>query len=422
PSWQTRFCCFSPSSKEGYGPGVQLAIGQHRFRCTDALGQGSYGEVWRAQVLSGPSGLREVALKEVRCASEQELHQAVFEVQVMLALERAWTSPSRELRAPRCIEHGVHSCAGGGWAVRTAMTVIPGEPINCFVERSPPPRARPEALRRGCALARRLICDVGPTLEALAPVAWHRDVNPHNILIASAGAEANFWLIDFGLAVDSQSWVGSEGGWRAEYIGGDSRYWPPSSWVMHLLGPDGLDDSPDLCDQYQRRLDVHGLGITALELICSLALRAPAAGAEEVPSSWEPVLQAWASYRESVWQWWALVYHAFSTGADIAPVQAGLLQEGVVEKLVALLARARGALRSCAEQLHGRGEEEDGRLLCTVADMLDEAHAMDIAQAYGRLASPVRALPADRVLRPAPPASSPAAAAPAARQVGALGA
>ncbi|CAK0865241.1 unnamed protein product, partial [Prorocentrum cordatum] len=300
--------------------------------------------------------------------------------------------------------------------------VIPGEPINCFVERSPPPRARPEALRRGCALARRLICDVGPTLEALAPVAWHRDVNPHNILIASAGAEANFWLIDFGLAVDSQSWVGSEGGWRAEYIGGDSRYWPPSSWVMHLLGPDGLDDSPDLCDQYQRRLDVHGLGITALELICSLALRAPAAGAEEVPSSWEPVLQAWASYRESVWQWWALVYHAFSTGADIAPVQAGLLQEGVVEKLVALLARARGALRSCAEQLHGRGEEEDGRLLCTVADMLDEAHAMDIAQAYGRLASPVRALPADRVLRPAPPASSPAAAAPAARQVGALGA
>ena len=38
---------------------------------------------------------------------------------------------------------------------------------------------------------------------------------------------------------------------RTEYIGGDSRYWPPSSWIMHLVGPEGFDHRPDLCDQYQ---------------------------------------------------------------------------------------------------------------------------------------------------------------------------
>ena len=38
---------------------------------------------------------------------------------------------------------------------------------------------------------------------------------------------------------------------RTEYIGGDSRYWPPSSWIMHLVGPEGFDRRPDLCEQYQ---------------------------------------------------------------------------------------------------------------------------------------------------------------------------
>eukprot|EP00438_Fugacium_kawagutii_P035611 Skav231841 [mRNA] locus=scaffold2215:180832:191540:+ [translate_table: standard] len=40
---------------------------------------------------------------------------------------------------------------------------------------------------------------------------------------------------------------------------------------MHLVGPEGFDHRPDLCEQYQRRLDIHGLGITALELLCSVA-------------------------------------------------------------------------------------------------------------------------------------------------------
>ena len=48
-------------------------------------------------------------------------------------------------------------------------------------------------------------------------------MNSHNILIdASAddsniAANASFWLIDFGLAVDSQSWVSEQGRWRIQH-------------------------------------------------------------------------------------------------------------------------------------------------------------------------------------------------------------
>ncbi|CAE7251468.1 unnamed protein product [Symbiodinium natans] len=60
------------------------------------------GEVLGAKGHSEPS---EVALKEVLCRSQSELRQAVFEVQVLLALERA--APHRQLRVPRCIAYKV---------------------------------------------------------------------------------------------------------------------------------------------------------------------------------------------------------------------------------------------------------------------------------------------------------------------------
>lgn len=48
-----------------------------------------------------------------------------------------------------------------------------------------------------------------------------QDVNSHNILVDGAQHDspelcesASFWLIDFGLAVDSQSWVSETGKWR----------------------------------------------------------------------------------------------------------------------------------------------------------------------------------------------------------------
>ncbi|CAL1168589.1 unnamed protein product, partial [Cladocopium goreaui] len=389
---------FSPNSpmvEQDYAEGAEVRMGNHRFICLGALGRGSYGEVWRAKVISGEDHLKEAALKEVLCRSQSELQQAIFEVQVLLALERAAAPHGVELRVPRCISYKV-AASPRGWRVRTAMTVAPGESLDFFMRRPAPPNGgSAPAVRKALVLAARLLRDIGPSLQLLGPIAWHRDVNSHNILIDGApehadetylAQNASFWLIDFGLAVDSQSWVpalfaSARGSSKTqidfwlvtEYIGGDSRYWPPSSWIMHLVGPEGFERRPDLCEQYQRRLDIHGLGITALELLCSVAM---SSGEAEELQLWTPIFRAWKAYREAgtaVWHWWSVVYAVFSTGGDLGPVQSQLVEERLIERLLDLLSKIRRSLRNCAEQLAETAEKPQ-KLLRMIADMLDEGH------------------------------------------------
>eukprot|EP00439_Symbiodinium_sp_Y106_P042285 s2888_g5.t1 len=158
------------AEEDVYSAGAEVEFGNFRFRCADVLGRGSYGEVWRAQVLSakGRSEPSEVALKEVLCRSQSELRQAIFEVQVLMALEQAASPHRLKLRVPRCIAYkepgtgmnlysgGVCSQTGqagrssaparcqvnvcsGGWKVRTAMTLVPGQSLDYFLRQKPPP-------------------------------------------------------------------------------------------------------------------------------------------------------------------------------------------------------------------------------------------------------------------------------------------
>jgi serine/threonine protein kinase len=214
-----------PVENKRYAAGLEVEIGEHRFRCLDVLGKGSYSEVWRGEVLKGGSGEKEVALKEVRCSSQVELQQAIFEVQVLLALERSASSSSHgRSRVPRCISYKVDPC-NNGWKVRTSMTVVPGESLDVFIRHKVTPGVtRESATKRAVLLSAKLLRDISPTLQLLAPIAWHRDVNSHNILIDTVRNDStdvheierltSFWLIDFGLAVDSQSWVTMHGRWR----------------------------------------------------------------------------------------------------------------------------------------------------------------------------------------------------------------
>lgn len=395
------------SENKKYGPGLEIEIGEHRFRCLDVLGKGSYSEVWRGEVLQGGAGAQEVALKEVRCGSQVELQQAIFEVQVLLALERSAPSNNFPMpRVPRCISYKVDPC-NNGWKVRTAMTVVPGESLDVFIRHKPGQNITREiATRRAILLAAKLIRDIAPTLQLLAPIAWHRDVNSHNILIdtvrddSSDPQEINrntsFWLIDFGLAVDSQSWVTVHGRWRTEDIGGDSRYWPPSSWIMHLLGPEGFHGRQALCDQYQTRLDIHGLGITALELLCTIAHNSPPSDTQqqELADAWAHIFSCWHKYRVDVWRWWAAVYSVFSAGGDIAPVQAQMVRDRVVDQLMVLLQDIRDSLRRCVPL----EEESSGLVLSTIADMLDERCTFELTD--------VPAMLGDKAPAPAVPSRS----------------
>merc|ERR1719476_963080 len=142
---------------------------------------------------------------------------------------------------------------------------------------------------------------------------------------------ASFWLIDFGLAVDAATWPQQ---WPSADVAGDVRYWPPSSFLMSFYGPDEISQNQGLCTQYQTRLDVAGLGLTALEVLCSTALSGGCSWASGgVHSSWGNLLEAWAKYWEEVTRWHTMIFQVFATGGDITSLYQQLGQENVVDRV-----------------------------------------------------------------------------------------
>merc|ERR1740130_715604 len=91
-------------------------------------------------------------------------------------------------------------------------------------------------------------------------------------------------------------------------------------------------------------------------------------GPQELTDAWEQIFAVWHKYRVDVWRWWAAVYSVFSAGGDIAPVQAQMVRDRVVEQLIVLLEDIRGALRHCVKL----EEASTGYVLSTIADMVDE--------------------------------------------------
>eukprot|EP00434_Breviolum_minutum_P024121 symbB.v1.2.021293.t1/scaffold1830.1/size100772/2 len=223
-----------------------------------------------------------------------------------------------------------------------------------------------------------------------APLAWHRDVNSHNVLICNEDSEdgvlhakgeeekASFWLCDLGLAVDSQSWTGEESLWRTTDIGGDCRYWPSSCWMVHCFGADYLEERPNLCRQYQSRLDIHALGITAIEILCTgaLALRSAGAPAGDAAACWSDLLDSWKEYHETVSDWWQAIYSVFSCGGDFRPVHAWLVEIAAPEKILVLVGAMRKALHACAED----SDESTANLLRAVAEATHEESSMDLME------------------------------------------
>eukprot|EP00418_Pyrodinium_bahamense_P049326 CAMPEP_0179181712 /NCGR_PEP_ID=MMETSP0796-20121207/90008_1 /TAXON_ID=73915 /ORGANISM="Pyrodinium bahamense, Strain pbaha01" /LENGTH=345 /DNA_ID=CAMNT_0020885505 /DNA_START=11 /DNA_END=1044 /DNA_ORIENTATION=+ len=262
-------------------------------------------------------------------------------------------------------------------------------------------------------MAETLLLQMGPTLERLAPLAWHRDVNSHNMLVSDAvdgaalplldsGCRASFWLCDLGLAVDSSNWVsehfgengpcGEAGGaWRVTDIGGGL---PLLACELvdgaHCYGAEYLEGHEDFCRQYQTRLDIHGLAITGVEVLCSTALAARDAGAppgEDDCACWSELLDSWQRYREAVTHWWEAIYSVFSVGGDFRPVHAWLVDEGVAEQVIDLTTALRAALLACAEsEERSRGSKASNCMLRILAELMDEASKMQLGEACARLA------------------------------------
>ncbi|CAK0790823.1 unnamed protein product [Prorocentrum cordatum] len=340
------------------------------------------------------------------------------------------------MRVPRYLGHRVEPSRRGGWLVRTAMSRVPGEGLDAFLRR-PPVLGQDSAVAAhcGCALAAQLFRQLGPTLERMAPHAWHRDVNSHNVLIsdaldggclrACASAEdaahrASFWLIDFGLAVDSTTWPSA---WQHADVAGDCRYWPPSSFLMSFFGPEEVACNPHLCKQYQTQLDTAGLGLTALEILATFALSARGGmggGAGAAPAvfggPWLRLLAVWEKYRDEVSRWHMKIFQVFAAGGDIGPLYRELAQEQVVEKVSAHIAKMGTLLRACAaggvrSARNERVEEARARnLFWVIAEAIDETSSLGLREAVEKLGGPEGCSsrpPQPPALAPAPRGASP---------------
>jgi hypothetical protein len=218
----------------------------------------------------------EVALKDILCGNQEELDQALFEVELLQKLHGPGTA------LPGYLAHSVESRPNERSRVRIAMTRVPGETLDTFLAR---PQAAdldgPNAIRRGCHLGTQLLKQLGVALESVGRVAYHRDVNARNVLVSDCltGGKfdpeqgvpdnARFFLIDFGLAVRARTWSAA---WQTSSIAGDCRYWPESAWRMSFHGPDAVCEKPGLQLQYERKLDSYSLGLMALEILCTPAL------------------------------------------------------------------------------------------------------------------------------------------------------
>lgn len=383
-----------------YNAGTEVDIGPFRFRCTTVLGRGSFSEVWAGEVIDGPCIGAGVALKDLSCNTKSDLEQALLEVSLLDRFKDLVTPQSAQaapaMRIPRYFSHRVDR-RGSAWRVRIAMERVPGESLDSWLKRPPPPgQDGPSSVRRGCAIAIALIRQLGPTLEKVSHHCWHRDINSHNVLLSDAvdggrllscpdvdetSRRASFWLIDFGLAVDSKTW---EQNWPSADVAGDCRYWPPSSFFMSFCGPEDTAAKKEFCSQYKTKLDITGLGLTALEMLCSTALASrPSWGQDGLRGSWQRLLDGWQTYREDVTRWHTMIFQVFVSGGDITPLYQQLAQEQVVDRVVAHIADVRALLRACVQRAEDPAIQ---RLLTVIAEMLDENSKWtmrDVVEALG---------------------------------------
>jgi len=154
---------------------------------------------------------------------------------------------------------------------------------------------------------------------------------------------------------------------------------------MSFHGAEALMQRSDLRQQYETRLDIFGLGVLALEMMCISALAADdGTGATDgLRGAWRRLLTAWTKYRRDVTRWHTTIYKVFSVGGDIGPVYIQLRQERVVDRVLARLLTVRTCLKACVDRAH---DPMIKTLLWAIGEMLDESSTVglsEVARALG---------------------------------------
>lgn len=371
----------SPRRAEGakLEPGACIRIGDCKLQISSAIGEGTFGVVWGARCRRG----NKVAVKEICCRSQAAVDEATKEGQILRALE--CTGASTTGRIPSFVACSTDNAGLPEWRYRLVMTHIAGDSLNRFLERrasSASWASKPLKQRflDACNYARELLAQLAPTFARVSTVAYHRDVNPRNILVDEKDGNIFYGLIDFGLAVDTARWrLGAEltaagdpvvGSWQILGVGGDCRYWPVSAWLMLEQGPKALVARPQLCVEYKTQLDLHALGITALQVLADLCMPREAAADSQscvddpdvLPEQLSNLLSAWRKYWDHAVRYWTRLFGAYCKGEhhrrDLAVVKAVYRAAEVHRQIGEDLRALRSALREACEAV----VDEDGTL------------------------------------------------------------
>jgi len=341
------------------GPGARVSIAGHRFVLSEALGQGSFGMVWAATDRAGT----QVAIKEISGRSARDHERSRDEVRLLEVVSEVLgnASDGATVRVPTLVCSETTPVPGtDAWLLRVAMTRLPGTPLEEFLEQKRNVRSKQgqvsaettyQQFSDSCRYAGEMLVQLAPTLEALSARLYHRDVTPRNILVDTSKGrdQPSFYLVDFGLAVDGETW--RCGGPGAGDLGGDGRYWPASAWLVFAMGASELDNRPSLREEYRTCLDIHALGLSVLRCLMDMLPHLPepaAGGAIFRRSAAYPQLRtlraAWSKYWSDARRFWQPIYDAFRTRGDFDALRAAFIGAGVHHTVSANLCTLRAAL------------------------------------------------------------------------------
>jgi hypothetical protein len=373
--------------------GGTVCIGGQVCHITAPLGMGSFGVVWAAECES----VGEVAVKEIAYHTEAELMRATYEANLLYTLTCS-LNPEHACRIPAFVAAELVAASASSEpdarqdrpsCMRLAMTRLAGEPLDRWLHDN----QELWHCQGGCGdgivaaalcleagrFAKELIQQLAPALEGIAPFAYHRDVNAHNILIsvreaADGALYPQYALVDFGLAVDSTRWMdrdsGNPGGkseWEFLDVGGDCRYWPASAWLQFEGGCQELAQVRALCQEYQRHLDLQGLGITALQVLAEMlpfsqhSAEQPSGlvegdgGAATFFPELLVLQQVWSEYWHAATRYWVDLLDTFKNNGDWNVLKNEFVALGVHSIIADRLQTLRQALAEAQLGSHRHG-------------------------------------------------------------------